>query len=294
MFQNVAFLNFIELYLLFYERKFMLEQPLNSTETTINSLDSTTQIETVNAVPQVIPTQNPAIAVSHEKNTNIFNISRLKERRDLSNSHSVMIKTSGISIAQTKGGTPNLALESVIVIPVSLTLYDKLSLNNGNSDETSGLSVTAYNGIVEEDGVSYSQEDYLAKIRQQYPKADWKKRGALYCKFVSGEPLKSKGVPTSPGVEAALKIIDFVTVFLSPTSLKAWDNAEESYRYQAAWNPGACNCVQLTKIDKEAKIRNSNVSWSQFEFTAVNVVNLKEVLARQAQQNSISIPEQAA
>lgn len=272
----------------------MLEQPLNSTDTSANSLDSTTQIETANAVPQVIPTQIPAIAVSPEKNTNIFNISRLKERRDLSNSHSVMIKTSGISIAQTKGGTPNLALESVIVIPVSLTLYDKLSLNNGNSDETSGLSVTAYNGIVEEDGVSYSQEDYLAKIRQQYPKADWKKRGALYCKFVSGEPLKSKGVPTSPGVEAALKIIDFVTVFLSPTSLKAWDNAEESYRYQAAWNPGACNCVQLTKIDKEAKIRNSNVSWSQFEFTAVNVVNLKEVLARQAQQNSISIPEQAA
>ncbi|NUF08939.1 hypothetical protein [Snodgrassella sp. ESL0324] len=272
----------------------MLEQPLNSTETTNNSLNSTTLNETGNTVPQVISTQNPATVTNPGANTNVFNISKPKERRDLSNSHSVMIKTSGIAIAQTKGGTPNMLLESAIVIPISLTLYDKLSLNDGNSEETPAISVTAYNGIVEEEGVSYSQEDYLAKVRKQYPKADWKKRGALYCKFVSGEPLKSKGVPTSPGIELALKTIDFVTVFLSPTSLKAWDNAEESYRYQAAWNPGACNCVQLAKIDKEAKIRNSNVSWSQFEFTAVNVVNLKEVLARQAQQNSIAIPEQAA
>lgn len=251
MFQNVAFLNFIELYLLFYERKFMLEQPLNSTDTVINSSDSTTKTETVNTVPQI--TENQHIVATAQS---LFNVPPAEIQLPQDTFHACVVSPAGVTLSSTRGGDLDLTLENITLQPVNISVYYRLKVPGRDANEG---TVKAFNGYVEEEGNRIPQDEYLNRVKKDFPEASWEERGALFTRFKSAEPLKS-------GVAVPLTSSDFVMVYLSPSSLKAW----KSFIFLAELNKDTVEaknktCVQLTKRDKKGK----SFSWVHFDFTAV-------------------------
>ena len=251
MFQNVAFLNFIELYLLFYERKFMLEQPLNSTDTVINPSDSTTQIETANAVPQVIGNQHIVTTTPSP-----FSVPAPEVLLPQDTYHACIVTSAGVDIASTRGGELDLTLDSIVLQPLNISVYHRLKVPGKDANT---LAVKAFNGYVEVEGNRIPRDEYLDRVKQEKPEASWEERGALFGRFKSAEPLKS-------GTSVPLTSSDFVMVYFSPSSLRAW----KSFVYLAEVNKNMVEtknktCVRLTKRDK----KGMGFNWVQFDFTAV-------------------------
>lgn len=229
----------------------MLEQPLNSTETINNTLNSTTLNGTVNTVPQV--TENQHIVATAQS---LFNVPPAEIQLPQDTFHACVVSPAGVTLASTRGGDLDLTLEHITLQPVNISVYYRLKVPGRDANEG---TVKAFNGYVEEEGNRIPQDEYLDRVRKDFPEASWEERGALFTRFKSAEPLKS-------GVAVPLTSSDFVMVYLSPSSLKAW----KSFIFLTELNKDTVEaknktCVQLTKRDKKGK----SFSWVHFDFTAV-------------------------
>lgn len=229
----------------------MLEQPLNSDETTANSLDSTTKIETTNTVPQV--TENLQTVTTAPS---LCSIPPAEFQLPQETFHACVVTSAGISLATTRGGELDLTLDSITLQPINISVYHRLKVPNKDANE---LTVKAFNDYVEVEGIRIHKDEYLNRVQKDCPEASWEERGALFGRFKSAEPLKS-------GVAIPLTPSDFVMAYLSPSSLKTW----KSFIFLAGLNKDTAEaktktCVQLTKRDKKGK----NFTWVHFDFTAV-------------------------
>lgn len=229
----------------------MLEQPLNSTETTNNSFNSTTLNGTVNTVPQVTENQN-IVATAQS----LFNVPPAEIQLPQDTFHACIVNSAGVNVASTRGGELDLHLDSLTLQPLNISVYYRLKVSGKDANT---LAAKAFNGYVEVEGNRIPKDEYLNRIKKDDPEASWEERGALFGRFKSAKPLKSEVVvPLTPS--------DFVMVYFSPSSLKAW----KSFVYLAEVNKNMVEtknktCVCLTKRDKKGR----GFNWVQFDFTAV-------------------------
>lgn len=229
----------------------MLEQPLNSTETINNTLNSTTLNGTVNTVPQVTENQN-IVATAQSS----FNVPIAEMQLPQETFHACVVTAAGISLASARGGELDLTLDSITILPINIAPYLRLKVPGRDTNE---LTIRAFNGYVEEEGNRIPQDEYLNRVKKDFPEASWEERGALFGRFKSADPLKA-------GTVVSLTSSDFVMAYFSPSSLKAW----RSFVFLAELNKNTVEaknktCVQLTKRDKKGR----GFNWVQFDFTAV-------------------------
>lgn len=138
------------------------------------------------------------------------------------------------------------------ITPANITNYVKLDLGVAQpTEDQKRLMLACYDGntvTVEEEVMA--ADDYLAKVKKDYPKASWKKRAVIHAKYV--------GSDRHDKVKDELAADDILAIYLSPSSKKALD----AFLVKTdLMNPIAGN-LRLTKVTESTK----TLSWTHFKF----------------------------
>ena len=236
------------------------------------AIPEATSIETV--IPQVINTSMPIsapntqIAATNQAIEGGFTFEVVKERLPADLSNTCMISNSDMLISPAPGEEANINLDKLVIIPRYYLTYERLELKPGTSTPTSPTETAyAFDGKVEIEGIEYTKEEYLTKVRETFPKARWLERGAIVGRYISSEPTKSSTV-------VPLTSKDYVQVYLAPSSVRAFKSLVLRMELNAKDGIISGNCLELGKMRKNS----NNHQWTQFTFKDVHV-DTKPLLA---------------
>lgn len=146
----------------------------------------------------------------------------------------------------------------LVIRPVNMTRYQKanLGVQNPSADEKK-MAVNCYDGeTVTFDEQTFTKDEFLAYLRTAgYSKAKWEERAVIHALYVDSD--------RHDKISELLHDDDIFAVYLSPSSLKAWDgflvkaNLTRTSGY-----------LKLTKNDRSW----NGVNWTQFAFATVPAV----------------------
>lgn len=251
----------------------MLEQSIETlTQPTATQIPLTQPIEA--AIPEATDTSMPIsvpntqIAATNQAIEGGFNIEVIKERLPPDMCNTCMISDSDMLIAPAPGEDADIHLDTLTLKPLLYLTYERLELTPGTSDSSSSAETAyAFDGKTEIEGIEYTKEEYLTKVRETFPNAKWLERGAIVGRYISSEPTKSSTiVPLSPK--------DLVQVYLSPSSVRAFQSLVKRTELNAKDGITGGNCLEFGKTKK----RSNKNSWTQFTFRDVHV-DTKQLLA---------------
>lgn len=145
-----------------------------------------------------------------------------------------------------------------VIRPMNLTVYEKVNLGikGTASSEEKKLMETCKDGqTVTHDGVTYTKAEYLAFLKTQgYSSAKFENRAVLHGVYIDSD--------RDGKIGKELKDDDIIAVWLSPSSLKAWN----AFVVKTSLT-GAHGDLKMTKVER--RNATSGVNWTQFGFEAV-------------------------
>lgn len=145
-----------------------------------------------------------------------------------------------------------------VIRPMNLTVYEKVNLGikGTASPEEKKLMETCKDGqTVTHDEVTYTKAEYLEFLKTQgYSHAKFENRAVLHGVYIDSDRNSKIG--------KELKDDDIIAVWLSPSSLKAWN----AFVVKSTLT-GAHGDLKLTKVER--RNATSGVNWTQFGFEAV-------------------------
>lgn len=145
-----------------------------------------------------------------------------------------------------------------VIRPINLTVYEKVNLGikGTASPEEKKLMETCKDGqTVTHDEVTYTKAEYLEFLKTQgYSHAKFENRAVLHGVYIDSDRNSKIG--------KELKDDDIIAVWLSPSSLKAWN----AFVVKSTLT-GAHGDLKLTKVER--RNATSGVNWTQFGFEAV-------------------------
>lgn len=149
----------------------------------------------------------------------------------------------------------------VVIRPMNLTVYEKVNLGikGTASPEEKKLMETCKDGqTVTHDEVTYTKAEYLAFLKTQgYSNAKFENRAVLHGVYIDSD--------RDGKIGKELKDDDIIAVWLSPSSLKAWNAFV--VKSSLTNTRGALSDLKLTKVER--RNATSGVNWTQFGFEAV-------------------------
>lgn len=145
-----------------------------------------------------------------------------------------------------------------VIRPMNLTVYEKVNLGikGTASPEEKKLMETCKDGqTVTHDEVTYTKAEYLAFLKTQgYSNAKFENRAVLHGVYIDSDRNSKIG--------KELKNDDIIAVWLSPSSLKAWNAFVVKSSLTSAQGD-----LKLTKVD--ARNASAGHTWTHFAFEAV-------------------------
>lgn len=148
-----------------------------------------------------------------------------------------------------------------VIRPMNLTVYEKVNLGikGTASPEEKQLMVSCKDGqTVTLDEETYTKAEYLAFLKTKgYSHAKFENRAVLHGVYIDSD--------RDGKIGKELKDDDIIAVWLSPSSLKAWNAFV--VKSSLANTRGALSDLKLTKVER--RNNTTNATWTQFGFEAV-------------------------
>lgn len=145
-----------------------------------------------------------------------------------------------------------------VIRPMNLTVYEKVNLGikgTASPDEKKLMETCKDGQTVTHDEVTYTKAEYLEFLRAQgYSGAKFETRAVLHGVYIDSD--------RDGKIGKELKNDDIIAVWLSPSSLKAWN----AFVVKSSLT-GAHGDLKLTKVER--RNATSGVNWTQFGFEAV-------------------------
>ena len=229
------------------------------TETATATPPESTEIPHPTGTSISVSVQDKQTALINQAIESGFNIEIVKYRMPADMCNSCMILDSDMLVSPAPGEEATIQIDKLVIDPRRYLTYERLELTPGSSD-TSQEVTYAFDGIAEVEGIEYTTEEYLEKVRKKFPNARWLKRGAIVGRYISSEPTKSSTiVPLSPK--------DLVQVYLSPSSVRSFQALVMRMELNAKDGIPRGNYLELTKTKK----RSNKNTWTQFAFKDVDM-----------------------
>ena len=145
-----------------------------------------------------------------------------------------------------------------VIRPMNLTVYEKVNLGikgTASPDEKKLMETCKDGQTVTHDEVTYTKAEYLEFLKAKgYSGAKFENRAVLHGVYIDSDRNSKIG--------KELKDDDIIAVWLSPSSLKAWN----AFVVKSTLT-GAHGDLKLTKVER--RNATSGVNWTQFGFEAV-------------------------
>lgn len=255
-----------------HQGTFMLEQSIETlTQPTATEIPLTQPVETAipeateTVIPQATDTSMPIsapntqIAATNQAMEGGFNIEIVKERLPADLCNTCMISNSDLLLAPEPGKDADIKLDTLVISPRKYLIYERLELTPGTSNPSKETAY-AFDGKTDVEGIEYTKEEYLTKVRERFPKARWVERGAIVGRYISSKP-------TNSSTDVPLTSRDLVQVYLAPSSVRAFQSLVTRIELNAKDGIISGNCLELGKMQKNS----NNHQWTQFTFKDVHI-----------------------